>query len=124
MSDKQTPCYCAETSTRNCPTHQNGGDKQTPKTFEEFIETDDCPIDIDLWRTRSGFILKDEMQKLVNFIGKYFWNAAVEATRAEYDDKIKAMQAEIDRMTIIAKSTLAVLTQKELSQRGEDENEN
>ena len=51
-------------------------DKQTPKTFEDFLKTTEY-----------------ECSNCAEV-----WNAATEATRTEYDDKIKAMQAEIDKI--------------------------
>ena len=55
-------------------------DKQTPKTFEEWRKAE-------YQKPRSSIVSVEET-----------WNAAVEVTRAEYDDKIKAMQAEIDKL--------------------------
>ena len=56
-------------------------DKQTPKTFEEFIKGVGC--EKSSWTYE---VLQDG------------WSVGTEATRSEYDDKIKAMQAEIDKL--------------------------
>ena len=57
-------------------------DKQTLKTFKEWSDKV-IPL---------SFTTSPEYRR-----SKEAWNAATEATRAEYDDKIKAMQAEIDK---------------------------
>lgn len=57
-------------------------DKQTPKTFKSFEEFQDDYFD----NNKVPMNVEDS------------WNAATEATRSEYDDKIKAMQAEIDKL--------------------------
>lgn len=67
MSDKQAP---------KAP--KGATESKIPKTFEEWYLT----------ATKDSFgsvSIEDA------------WNAAVEATRAEYDNKIKAKQAEINR---------------------------
>jgi len=88
-------------------------DKQTPKAFEDFY-------------IANG---KFEMNGTTKSYD-HTWNAATEATRAECDDKIKAMQAEIDKRDVRIKELERDRVNrlfkyrdalKELNQRGEDE---
>lgn len=65
-------------------------DKQTSKTFKEWYLT----------ATKDSFgSVSIELA----------WNAAVEETRAKYDDKIKAMQAEIDNLKEIIDMNDAII---------------
>ena len=121
-------------------------DKQTPKTLQQYI-IENCPrfkkpvftVDMHLGAEQQYESVIDPIFK--NVIVQT-WNAATEATRAEYDDKIKAMQAEIDKRDYLLKLVLedfknlrlgvieendpeinhtTELIEKELNQRGEDE---
>lgn len=56
------------------------------KSFKEFWGDD-------FVHTESGEIITDTVKDY----SEQTWNAAVEATRAEYEDKIKSMQVEIDK---------------------------
>jgi hypothetical protein len=58
-------------------------DKQTPKTFECWSLSNTPESDFEIYGVDPLF--------------ENCWNAAVEETRAEYEDKIKAMQVEIDK---------------------------
>ena len=75
-------------------------DKQTYKTFEEFIF-----LNIDKLVDISDIKLAiNDPEKFGENMGDFYreiWNAATETTRSEYDDKIKAMQAEIDNRNIL-----------------------
>lgn len=93
---------------------------KTPKTFEDFYVLDG----------------KFEMNGTTKSY-EHTWSAANEVARAEYEDKIKAMQAEIDDLLRIATWYKAQLSAEgytmtnrykftcrkleELNQRGEDE---
>ena len=103
-------------------------DKQTPKTFKEFLKNDSLTDDqVNALKNLSDYDFA------VTF-GRYAWLAATEATRVEYDDKIKAMQADIKKrddllmkysMYCACKSitlcTVCWETEKILNQRGEDD---
>ena len=91
-------------------------DKQTLKTFKEWSDKV-IPL---------SFTTSPEYRR-----SKEAWNAATETTRSEYDDKIKAMQAEIKKrddllmkysMYCACKSitlcTVCWETEKILNQRG------
>lgn len=103
-------------------------DNKTPKTFQEVL------ISFGLKTTLPEL----SIPKHLAVFGKMMWNAATEATRLKYEDKIKAMQAEIDGKNrllgeiglfirnkfIKTKEGQDLVTHKihkELNQRGEDE---
>ena len=98
-------------------------DKQTPKAFKDFLISLNMGID-------ESFDMSEINQAPELSVAFMFWNAATKATRTEYDDKIKAMQAEIDKRNMRIKELKRDRvnrlfkyrdTLKELNQRGEDE---
>jgi hypothetical protein len=119
-------------------------DKQTPKSFEEKLKQV-ADKALNNYGGQYFSVVEYAESKGLRFILEEFWNAATEATRAEYDDKIKAMQAEIDRRDALLSKILSLFNEiddaryeevswsvfnemdklqdkiKELNQRGEDE---
>ena len=65
-------------------------DKQTPKTFEEIFH--EIATKVNEREPIKDSVYFETMEQF-----RLAWSAAVETTRAEYDDKIKAMRVEIDK---------------------------
>lgn len=97
-------------------------DKQTPRGF---IEKYASISDMDTSQVISLLDIQDRQDTKYSRVKtcEKLWNAATKATRAEYDDKIKAMQAEIDKLNRISNkwAQRADNLAEELNQRGEDE---
>lgn len=72
-------------------------DKQTPRGF---IEKYASISDMDTSQVISLLDIQDRQDTKYSRVKtcEKLWNAATKATRAEYDDKIKAMQTEIDTL--------------------------
>ena len=89
-------------------------DKQTPKTFEEWLsgKLEIAPSKQD---RQNLYDMKDVIELGWNERAKSVSeeiNAATEATRTEYDDKIKAMQAEIDKRDKLTKEREVRMTEQ------------
>lgn len=67
-----------------------------PKTFEEKLNQ--LTTKASQYAGKYFTIVEYAENKGIRFVLEEFWNTATEATRSEYEDKIKAMQAEIDRL--------------------------
>ena len=72
-------------------------DNKTPKTFKGVYAEINC---MSLEQVDIILQIQDKQDTKYSRVKtcEALWNAASEATRAEYDDKIKAMQAEIDKL--------------------------